>query len=260
MRALGNRRHVAAAAVTLMIGGLAACGDDDNTNQHASDGGSQTNVSSEACDAFIGVNKGLSQDHPDPEAITRNLDALEANAPEPVADEVQVMVTAGRQVVQTQDFAAFDDDEFVAAETTVDPFMFERCDTDQKVEVTGTDYQFSPPPTSLRAGEVAFLLDNASENGELHEMVLLRRKDGIDTAFDQILALPEDQLPAMVDLIGAASAPAGAQGATWVDLTTGDYAMVCYLPQGATHGADDATGPLHFTLGMQAEFTVEQPA
>lgn len=54
--------------------------------------------------------------------------------------------------------------------------------------------------------------------------------------------------------IGSVFAPAPERpGIGSFDLAPGSYAVVCFLPQGATEG----TGPPHFELGMIEEFTVD---
>ena len=118
------------------------------------------------------------------------------------------------------------------------------------VEVTAKDYAFEAPD-SFKAGELAFHLKNIS-TGEQHVMVLLRKNDGVDLSFDELLKLPEDQAEAKTTEFGFAFAPPGGDSSALVDLKPGSYAMVCFLPIGGKEGA-----PPHFTQGMVHEFTVE---
>lgn len=225
--------------------GVSACDDAANA------------ASTEACDAFIGINLAFASDEPDPAAIGRLLDTLEDSKPDEVSDDMQVMINAGRDVVETQDFAAFERDEFVIAESAVDPFMFEHCRADTKVEVIATDYAFAGVPASVPAGRVAVLLDNPRDTREFHEIVVVRRNDGVTEPFGEILQLSDDEIGAQLDIVGATSAPPGAKGATWVDLTPGDYALVCPILQGTSHPGHEGDGSPHFLLGMLTEFVVE---
>lgn len=136
-----------------------------------------------------------------------------------------------------------------------------------RVDVVGTDYAFSEFPAEF-TGPVTFAFRN--EGQELHEMVVVRKKDGVTESFEELLALPEDQSLAKVDFLGATLAEAGQ---TAPDMITADapgsYLMVCFIPQGTTampsidpaasgppEGLGD--GPPHVTLGMQREFAIAQ--
>jgi hypothetical protein len=238
------RWSVAVAVTAVLAGGLAACGGDDAA------------ASEEACDAYIGVTKAFNAEEPDPDAIRGLLDDVEAEAPEDIEDPLQVMVDTGREVLETQDFEAFQTDEFMTAQGEVDPFFFENCDADQKAEVTAVDYEFQDAPDEVDAGEVAFLFENGGE--EVHEMVLLRKKDGTTESFDEILALPEEEGQQLVEPTFVAFGFPDAKTASWVDLDAGEYSMVCFIPEGSTldAGEEGGDGPPHFTLGMRQDFVV----
>ena len=126
-------------------------------------------------------------------------------------------------------------------------------------------------PATLQAGRRHFRFNNTGP--ELHEMIFLRKKTTTTESFDQILALgAENQAAAeaKVDEAGATFAfPASAAGPrrstpVFLDLTPGQYAIVCFIPVGLTPQAAQAAeetgtepeGPPHFTRGMKAEFTV----
>ncbi len=237
----------------LVGGGLVACGDDDDD---AEGNGGGEGASAEACDAYIGVTKAFNVDEPDPEAIGALLDDLDAAAPDAVADEIAVMTSTAREAIESGDFDAFEGEEFTEAQQVVDPFFFEDCDAEAKAEVTAVDYAFEGAPDEVRAGEVAFLFTNNGE--ELHEMVLLRKKDDTEQSFDEILELPEEEGQELVEGKGGMFGFPGSVRANWVDLEAGEYTMVCFIPVGSTPdaGEEGGDGPPHFVEGMRRDFEV----
>ena len=89
---------------------------------------------------------------------------------------------------------------------------------------------------------------------------VLERSDGIPLHIEEILALPRGG--DLLDFVGSAFAAPGRGSWTVVDLSAGRYAVVCFVPIGATtpeelrSGQADATTPLHHTQGMFAEVQV----
>jgi uncharacterized cupredoxin-like copper-binding protein len=135
------------------------------------------------------------------------------------------------------------------------------------IEIVGTDYAFSDPGANLTA-PASFTLRN--DGAELHELVIVRRNDGVTTSWEELLALPEDEAFAQVQFLGQTMAEPGQTATTTLTATEpGEYLMVCFIPQGTTtmpsidpaasgppEGLGD--GPPHFTLGMLREFTIAQ--
>ena len=148
--------------------------------------------------------------------------------------------------------------------------------------MTAQDYHFEGLPTSVPAGS-SLTLTNAG--AELHEIILVRKNDGVTESFDELLALPEEEAFQKVTTAGvlfaapgqsasmgidATGAPAPMESITLVD--EGEYLAICFIPQGTTEmpdfsaeappssGAPAAStapqGPPHFLLGMKQEFTV----
>ena len=226
---------------------LGACGDDADAEAPA------------VCEPYLGVTAQFN-DEPDPATITPLLDAVDENAPEDLAEPLGVMTGAARQVVETGDFASFESPEFAAAQGTVDPWMFEHCEFDQKKEVTASEYKFEGLPSKLDAGTAAILLSNGG--AEAHEMAIMRKADGVTQSWEEILSLPQEEADALVVQVGGAFAPnKGATGLAVIDLVPGDYIATCFVPTGTTMASDgtvtEGTGALHFTHGMKSEFTVE---
>ena len=150
------------------------------------------------------------------------------------------------------------------------------------IDVTAQDYHFEGLPTSVPAG-TSVTLTNAGT--ELHEIIIVRKNDGVTESFDELIALPEEESLQKVTTTGvlfaapgepasmgmdAAGAPAPMDSIALVD--EGEYLAICFIPQGTTEMPDfsgqappssDAAaasaappGPPHFLLGMKQEFTV----
>jgi hypothetical protein len=119
------------------------------------------------------------------------------------------------------------------------------------VEVAAHEYTFSLPDT-LPAGPTTFRFTN--HGAELHHMVLVRLDGGKTLAdFGPALAAamqPGGTLPGWIRFVGGPNAPApngGAANAT-LDLTPGNYAVICVIP--------DAKGVPHIAKGMARPLTV----
>jgi plastocyanin len=133
------------------------------------------------------------------------------------------------------------------------------------ITVTAMDYHFDGLPTSVPAG-TTIALDN--QGAEIHELIAVRRNDGVTETWDELLALPEAEAMAKVTIVGQLLAGPGeaAEGTLTVD-QEGDYLAVCFVPEGMTQMPDPAAspdpsvefGPPHFLLGMKQEFTVTAP-
>jgi hypothetical protein len=150
------------------------------------------------------------------------------------------------------------------------------------IEVIAKDYSFSDLPTSVPAGTNLSL---TNEGTELHELIVVRKNDGVTESFDELLALPEEEALAKVTTVGvlfaapgeSASMGIGESGApspmtSIVIGEEGDYFALCAIPQGTTEMPDFAAppdaagaspgasaapqGPPHFVLGMRQAFTV----
>lgn len=211
------------------------------------------------CDAFVAGEAAFSGD-PDPATIEGILADIESSAPADVSDAASTITGTARNVLETGDFDLFSSDEFIAAETTVDAFMVAECGY-ENVDVEAIDYAFTGVPESLDTGTYAFGFANGGT--EAHEMAVLRVNDGVDMELAEILALPEEESGGLVTFVGGTFAMPGESATTFVPLDDGSYAVICFVPQGATPDNIDALesgefegGPPHFTLGMVSEFTV----
>jgi hypothetical protein len=139
--------------------------------------------------------------------------------------------------------------------------------------VVGTEYAFSGLPDNVPAG-TTFAFEN--QGAELHQFLVVRKKEGVTESWDELLALPEAEANSKVTFIGDLIAgPGKTSPSTFAITEPGDYFAVCFIPQGATHdptvsfdpmAAPDASmvapsgepvgGTPHAFLGMRQEYTV----
>jgi plastocyanin len=134
----------------------------------------------------------------------------------------------------------------------------------EEVEITGVEYAFEGVPSSVDSG-TTFTFTNGGD--EVHEMVLIRRNEGVELTFEELLELPEEEAMEQVTVLEPVliAAPGeDADGEVTLD-EAGDYLMICFIPQGMRElpeGSFDPSavpaGPPHFTAGMLAEFSVEE--
>ncbi len=119
------------------------------------------------------------------------------------------------------------------------------------LDVTSTDFAYALDIESVPAGLVTVTQDNQGE--ESHQVTLIRLEDG-QTA-DQLadaLATGGDSAAAPEAFAGGPnSTPPGGSDATTVELTEGDYALICFIPS--------ADGESHFQKGMVGSLSVTAP-
>jgi uncharacterized cupredoxin-like copper-binding protein len=126
----------------------------------------------------------------------------------------------------------------------------------RSVDVTAVEYAFEGVPETLPSGNVAFSFSNEGE--EVHEMLMVRYKEET-TTIEDLLELSDRQAQKKIEFLGASFGPPGAEDTETKALTPGKYALLCFVPVGATseEAAETAQGPPHVARGMSAEFTVE---
>lgn len=260
-------------AVGLAVAGLAACGDDDDTatdattttTEPATSEGSDTTTEESSddpfCEGFLGVEQAFAEAPQDAsempafieERIRPNLDLVDGNEPEAIAEEVDVLTGAIEQVATTGDFSAFESPDFLEASATVYGSLDDACGI-PVVELSARDYEFEGVPETLAPGPTSFVM--ANEGGEAHELSLVKLGDDVELSLDELLALPEEEADQHIDTFaGGTFAPADATSGTVAELTPGRWAYVCFIPVGSVDGAD-GSGPPHFVEGMAGEFTV----
>lgn len=259
-------------ALTL-AGSIAACGDDDDSETSdatetadpadttdTTGGDDATGASEDFCGPVVEFNGKVVQVELDETSTEDDITAagaelapLAADIAEHAPADLSAAATAIDEAVQpltSGDAGPFNSDEVFATYTELLAGAVEACGF-ESVAVSGIDYGFEGVPATIGAGTVAFAFTNESE-AEPHEMLLLRKADGVELSFPEIFEKPEEEAMTVTEFVGATFAMPGEEGLTLGELTPGQYAMVCFVPVG---GAED--GPPHFTQGMLQEFTVE---
>jgi plastocyanin len=135
-----------------------------------------------------------------------------------------------------------------------------------RVDVVGTEYEYSGLEASY-SGPITIAFRN--EGAEVHEIVVVKKNEGVTQSWEELLALPEDQSGELVTFAGVAFAEPGQTAADMVTASEpGEYMGICFIPAGTTElpsldpnasGPPDlGTGAPHFTLGMLTEFTITE--
>jgi plastocyanin len=142
------------------------------------------------------------------------------------------------------------------------------------VTVVAQDYHFEGLPTSVPAGTA---LELVNEGVEIHEIVVARKNDGVTESWDELIALPEEDVLGKVTILGPLFASQGETAEGTIALEQeGEYLAICFIPQGTTempHMPDPnaepdpeagppaglGDGPPHAFLGMMQEFVVTAP-
>lgn len=126
--------------------------------------------------------------------------------------------------------------------------MAETAAGPNSVNVTATEYTYDMPD-QIPAGPTLFHFTN---NGtQLHHMTLVKLEDG--KTLEDLEELPPGPFPVWAVFMGGPNAPMphGGADAVAIDLTPGNYAVICLVP-----GPD---GVLHMKRGMVKALTVTAP-
>jgi hypothetical protein len=261
-RSSDRSRLVRSAFVLCLVPGLAlaGCSDDDGESADASEGQA-------FCDAYLAVATDQGPDV-DWEAATDEeigeamaayatafepkLAALTDAAPTDVADAVDTYTGTYEEILETGDDSAFDADH-LDAETVIVDAAIESCAV-ETVDATAVDYAYEGVPDEVAEGKVGFRL--ANEGADVHEAVILRRVDGDTTAALDIAAMSDEEQAGLVEFVGVAFVAPGSEGAVLLDLSPGEYIVICNLPVGMTEVDAEVDGAPHHSMGMVAEFSV----
>jgi uncharacterized cupredoxin-like copper-binding protein len=239
------------AAFTAMAFIAVGCGDDDDSAATGDDTDAEL-------EEFCALATELDEQEEFPS--TEQLQAYGAAAPAEIKDAATTVVDAF--VAAGDDpFAAFEDPAVEEAFQEIEPFEEENCGIDHsdgedeeepdpavqeldpaaaRVDVIATDYayEFAAPA----AGRTSFVMANQGQ--ERHVMLLFKTPEGQTT--QQVLEAEGEGLEEEYE---SGTAAAGEEAVVTADLTPGDWAMICYIP--------DPEGTPHFELGMLEEFTVQ---
>ncbi len=182
-------------------------------------------------------------------------DNLIATAPAEVLDASKVLDSGVAELQETGDFFLFNAPKYGAAQRAAHIFDREHCGWAQ-VSVGATDYAYEDVPETVPAGTVSFDLTNRSET-EIHEMAILKKAEGATEPILELLEAAGGAIGQNTTLVAAGLAPPGDSAYEVVDVQPGNYALVCFVPVGATNEKPKGDGPPHYAKGMVAEFTVE---
>lgn len=281
-RPRGRGRALALGALgltaTLLVGGLAGCGDDDDitadaasttapaaTDAPVTDAAGSSEGAGDFCEGFLGIEAAVAEGPPDDpaaieafveEQLRPNLELIDGNEPESIAGEVEVMTAAIEELAASGDPSVFETPEYSEAAGVVYSSLDDVCEV-PVVEVTAVDFAYEGMPETLEAGPTSFVMTNESTSDEVHEMSFVKLRDDVDLTLEELLALPEAESEQYIEIFGAnLAAPSGQQAGVVVDLVPGRWAYVCFIPTG-TSQETDGTGPPHFMAGMSGELIVE---
>jgi hypothetical protein len=276
------RPILSAGLIMALLAGAAGCGDDDDDaatdDTDQSDSGDDTTTTADPssdvaayCDAELALETAGEPDidfetmTPEQQAeavkvfatgtLRPLVDDLAPTVPDELSDQFTTLDGAVTALEASGDTSAFEDPEVMAASEAAHTYDLENCDWTSQAFTT-TEYEFGGLPDTIDAGVTSFDLTN--DGAEVHEMVLLRKNDGVTETAEELLALPQAEALQKATLLGTAG-PVPAEQTAYVvaDLAAGDYIAVCFIPVGTT-GFDGPPpeAPPHFTQGMVHEFTV----
>jgi hypothetical protein len=216
---------------------LVSCGDDDDEAAETADG----DVAA-FCDGYFELNAG--------EPTAEKIREVMADAPEAAKAPMEAIAKG----FEEKGGEYTDSEEFAPKYEAVTKVVADEC-ADETITVAASEYKFDGIPGELGAGIVAASFEN--KGAEMHEIIVLRKKDGVTESFDDILAKGEDEADKLVDVSFGAFGPPGAKSTAVFDMTKpGQYAAVCFIAVGTTPDKEEGDGPPHFTQGMKSEFTV----
>lgn len=118
-----------------------------------------------------------------------------------------------------------------------------------RLDVVAVDYELSGIPARLTPRFYKFTFSNQGQHD--HEVVLLRKRDGVKRTWQGLLSMPEEKAMKKVIFIGFSTAKPGKDGKTIKPsyLKQGSYLAICFF-QNSEHGEP------HFLKGMMRKFKV----
>lgn len=261
--ATSPRRVAAGVLLSLAVLTAAACGDDDDDvtlddveapadrgDHDDHDGGDLAGFTGDACDAFVALSGVMMGDPAEAPAV---IDAFESSAPDFLAESARVVAAGFSDLLDGTDEMAFSNANFQSHFGEIANQYFDTCDIVDRLDVEGVDYGFEGIPAEVNAGRVAIAFANRTEDFEAHEMVIMKKRDGVTETIEELLELPEDEGMQKLQPIGVLFAEESNNSSYGMfDLEPGDYVAICFIPMG---GHED--GAPHFAGGMVAEFEVK---
>jgi hypothetical protein len=190
------------------------------------------------------------------------LDALEG-ADGRVLDAARVFYGTLISLADEGDYTLLDRPEYLEASGTVHAFDLESCNWN-KVEITMNEYAYTGMPAELEAGVTSLEFDNIGI--EVHEATIFEVDGAATKTVEELLDLGPGSPEAaqFLEFIGHLEIrPDGTPDDFGIqDFAPGRYALICYLPVGATPDRIDDPNfssqgaERHYGRGEIAEFTV----
>lgn len=272
-----------AGAILLTFGlALSACGDDGGDGESAS--GSDENGFCEGVLTLTAIDPGpgadatpeelqtAQQDYFD-EQIVPAIEQIRTNAPEEVQDDADTLsaaVDAASTEEGTEDEPAAEEgeeaedppsqEEVREAQANIVAATEDECDW-ETVELTAADLTYEGVPETVEAGNIGIKLTNEGEDA--HEALVVRRSEGVEEPFDELLQKPAEELSQLLTLVADVSpAEPGESSMTVTNLEPGEYAIIDTIPVGTTSlteppDPEEEPGAPHYAEGMFSTFTVE---
>ena len=139
--------------------------------------------------------------------------------------------------------------EFELAFGSVGDAMWEGCEAQSRLDVTGVDYGFEGLPSKVPSGMMALRFTNGTSSAEPHELLILARPTAEMTPIEEIAEMSPDEIMTDYPMVGVAFAEtADASSTSFIDLPAGSYIVICTIPVGGGE-----TGDPHAAHGMIAE-------
>ncbi len=253
------RFRIAAVLVCLSVF-AAACGDDDDA---ASPDKKPDSELATFCKAVLKVEEAGRADSGEEgdvaaakafaAAIVVEVERMLAVTPASVRSDVETMLATAEGVANDGDGSEFESPDFTEAQTNWHKAGVESCGWNIE-KVSLTEYHFDGIPDTLPAGVTSFELTN--DGSEIHLLSVLRRDDGVDTDFAELLAQSDETGLADMTEVGVGFVAPGQSSFALAELTPGDYVVICPIPVGAGDGPPAPDARTHYEEGMQHQFTV----
>ncbi len=233
-----SSRVLPALTALAVAAALGACGSDD--------AGEGASMPQGACDAYGALGASM---FGDPSGVADAAVILAAEAPEELR-EAAAAYSNGFIATSGGDEAAMESPEFLLAAEQLGAAFYQACESVEQLDVNGVDFGFEGLPDEIDAGRVAIRFTNETVADEAHELVLMKKADGVTETATELLELPEEELMGKITPLAVVFADEpGGRSAALVDLDPGSYVAICMIPT-----AGD--GPPHAMNGMVADLEV----
>lgn len=242
-------RHQLLAAVCASLLLVSACGSDSDTNASAN---SDTQA---ACDTWIAADTALVAfsftGAGNETSVTNAFDDAIAAADTERATALSDLKDSLQPIIDNPESEP--SDELMAQFGDALGWVGDNCDV-TTLDVSAKEFEYDGIPDTLSTGYTVVDFDNVGN--EAHEMFVFRTNDGVTESFEEIIALPEDEVFSKITPVNATFAMPGASDVgSWNLTEPGDYTVICFIPLGTT-ADNEGGGPPHFTQGMVQQFTV----